>query len=107
MAATTVRKRHIERPKARQLSLFPEIICSAYLVATESPKSAFYRIWIEVNAGVYFVVKESGTKDYVLDKRAWSFDNEEAAKVFYDRRIKDKTNHHRKRVRKYTLVYRV
>jgi hypothetical protein len=62
------RKHRSEHLKLRQLSIFPEIVCSAYLVA-ESPKSAFYRIWIEADAGIYTVLKESGIKGRVLDKR--------------------------------------
>ena len=57
-----------EKGKFGQLCLFPDIVCSAYLVAGDSPKSAFYRIWIEVNAGLYTVIKESGIKDRVLNK---------------------------------------
>jgi hypothetical protein len=106
MAQSTT-ARNIERPKARQLSLFPEIICAAYLVATESPKSAFYRIWIEADAGVFTVIKESGIRDRVLDKRSWLFDGFDDARKLFDRRVKSKTNPERKSPRIYTLVYNV
>ena len=79
----------------RQLSLFPEVLCSAYLVA-ESPKCAFYRIWIESDAGVFTVRKESGIKDKVLDKRNWAFNEQNDARKLYDQRIRTKTNPERK-----------
>jgi len=88
MAQSITARRISERPKARQLSLFPEIICTAYLVATESPKSAFYRIWIESDAGTFTVRKESGFRDRVLDKRAWPFDSLDDARKLFDRRVK-------------------
>jgi len=94
------------KPKIRQLSLFPDILCSAYLVA-ESPKKAFYRIWIEANAGLFTVRKESGIWNTVLDKRAWYFDTLDKAQDLFDRRIKAKTNPQRKSPRKYTTVYNI
>jgi hypothetical protein len=97
----------LERPKFRQISLFPDILCSAYLLAPDSPKSAFYRIWIESDDGVFTVCKESGGKDKVLDQRAWPFDSLEEARKLFDRRVRYKTNPERKSPRKYILVYNV
>lgn len=96
----------IDKPKYKQLSLFPERICSAHLVATDSPKSAYYRIWIESDAGLFTVCKESGIKGKVLDRRAWSFDSLDEAMKLYNRRIKEKTNKERKSPRKYTFLKR-
>ena len=64
-------------PKYRfkQLSLFTDRLCSAYLVAPDSPQKEFYRIWIERNDFIYKVCKESAAKVRVLDKRSWSFEN--------------------------------
>ncbi len=107
MAQTTTARRLTGRCKARQLSLFPETICAAYLMATESPKNAFYRIWIESDAGIFTVRKESGIRDRVLDERAWPFDALGDARKLFDRRIKSKTNPERKSPRKYTLVYNI
>lgn len=95
------------QPKYQQISLFPEIICSAYLMATESPRSAFYRIWIEANAGLFMVCKESGGNDRVIDQRAWSFDSLEDARKLFDRKVKSKSNPDRKSPRKYTSVYNI
>jgi hypothetical protein len=94
--------------KLKQLTLFPDIICSAYLVAVGSPRQAFYRIWVEANDDIFTVVKESGVqKGRVLDKRAWRFECREDAQELFDRRIKEKTNPERNSPRKYTTVYNV
>jgi hypothetical protein len=77
---------------------------SAYLVA-DSSKSAFYRIWIEADAGIYTVLKESGIKGRVLDRRAWPQEIMDEAIKLFDRRIKAKTNPECKCPRKYTMVY--
>ena len=90
----------------KQLSLFPDRLCSAYLVAPDSSKKA-YRIWIESNACIYKVCKESGAKARILDKRSWSFEKLEEAQKMYDRRIKSKTNPDRKSPRKYQLIEQI
>jgi hypothetical protein len=100
------RKSH-QNYRYKQLSLFPDRLCSAYLVAPDSPQKAFYRIWIESNACIYNVCKESGAKARILDKRSWSFEKLEEAQKMYDRRIKSKTNPDRKSPRKYQLIEQV
>lgn len=87
----------------QQLSLFPEIIESVDLMAIDNPRNTFYRIWIEENAGVYSVIKESGSKGRVFDKRAWSFDDYIQAKRLFDRKIKAKTDPERNSPRKYKV----
>ena len=96
------------RGKCKQLSLFPQKLCSAQLVAADSPRSAFYRIWIADHNGIYWLIKESGIKGLkgrVLDKRSWPFDNFEAAEKVFNRRIKEKTDPERKSPRKYKLIH--
>jgi hypothetical protein len=105
--STTARRIGKPKPKARQLSLFPEIICTACLVATEGPRIAFYRIWIEADARIFTVRKESGVRDRVLDKRTWPFDTLDDARKLFDRRVKSKTKPQRKSSRIYTLVYNI
>jgi hypothetical protein len=56
----------------------------------------FIRIWIEENAGLYAVVKESGAGGRVLDRRSWKTETVEEAKGFVARKIKEKTNPARK-----------
>jgi len=95
----------LTRPaKQQQLSLFPDIIRSASLVAADSPKKAFYRIQVEVNAGLFAVVKESGAEGRVLDRRRWPVDTLEQAVKMFDRIIKAKTDPERKSPRKYQLI---
>jgi len=95
-----------KREKINHFGLLPEIVCAAYLVA-DSPKHAFYRIWIEGGAGIYSVRKESGVEGRVLDKRTWPQENLDEARKLFERRIRTKTNPQRKCPRKYTMVYRI
>lgn len=88
----------------KQINLFTKKIRSAYLVAWDSPRKAFYRIWIEAAYGEYSVVKESGVKGLVLDRRSWPAADLDEAQAMFQRRVKAKTNPDRKSPRKYTLV---
>jgi hypothetical protein len=87
-----------------QLNLFTVKVNSALLVAPDSPRCAFYRIWIEDVDGSIRVVKESGVKGRVLDRRIWLFADFQEAEKAYQRRIKAKTNPDRKSPRKYKVV---
>lgn len=84
----------------RQLNLFTIKIDSAYLVASENQHKAFHRIWIEETDGVYDVIKESGEKGRVLDRRSWAFEDEDAARKLFKSRIRDKTSPNQKSLRK-------
>jgi len=87
-----------------QLSLFTKRLKTSHLVAKDSPRIAFYNIWIECIEDDYRIVKESGVKDRVLDRRAWQAETLEEAQTLFDRRVKAKTNPLRKSPRKYTRV---
>lgn len=91
-------------PAAQQLSLFPYIIRSAHLAASDSPKKAFYRLWIKANAGLFAVLKESGANGRVLDRRRWPVETFDPAVKMVDRIITSKTNPERKSPRKYRLI---
>jgi len=65
---------------------------------------AFYRIWIEDTDGKIKIVKESGAKGRVLDRRVWPYQDLQEAEKAYRRRIKAKTNPDRKSPRKYRLI---
>lgn len=106
MEEKDAQKCHSNHPMLRQQSSFPEIVCSAYLLA-QSPKMAFYRIWIACDVGVYTVFKESGIKDQILDRRTWPQASLADAWKFYDRCIRSKTNPDRRCPRKYTTVSRI
>ena len=87
-----------------QLSLFePGIIKFDHLVA-DTPRQAYYKVWLESLMGKYLVRKESGTKKYTLDKRIWKFDDFVKAEKFYIRKVKEKTNPNRKSKRKYKFA---
>jgi hypothetical protein len=90
--------------KHEQLNLFTQKLNSAFLVAADSPRHAFYRIWIENTDGKISVVKESGVRGRVLDRRIWPYADFSKAEKAYQRRIKAKTNPDRKSPRKYRLI---
>ena len=90
--------------KQVQLNLFTSMLASADLVATDSPGKAFYRIWIEETDGLIEVVKESGAKGRVLDRRRWPMETEEDARKLFKRQIRYKTNPARKSPRIYQLA---
>ena len=93
--------------KHEQLNLFTKRLTSALLIAADSPRQAFYRIWIEQTVGDIKLVKESGIKGRVLDKRSWQIESLEAAQEQFERRIRAKTNSERKSPRKYQLINRL
>jgi hypothetical protein len=99
--AKKCRKRH---KQVEQLSLFTVTLRSAYLEACDSPKKAFYRIWIEESDGKIKVVKESGIKGRVLDRRSWLCADRGQAEKAYRRRIDQKTDPLRNSPRKYRLI---
>jgi predicted RNA-binding protein YlxR (DUF448 family) len=97
--------RCLKKPKSfEQLNLFTETICTAYLEACDSPKKAFYRIWIEDTEGTIRIVKESGIRGRVLDRSCWLCGNREEAEKAYQRRIAQKINPERSSPRKYRLI---
>lgn len=87
-----------------QLNLFTVKVNSTLLVAPDSPRRAFYRIWIEKTDSQVNVVKESGIKGRVLDRRTWPFTDFAEAEKAYQRRIKAKTNPEGKSPRKYRSI---
>lgn len=95
---------HGEKGRQQQIKLFTRKLDSAHLVAIDSPRQAFYIIWIEESDGQIQVVKESGVKGRVLDRRCWACDNLEAAQKLFDRQVRYKTNPDRKSPRKYRLL---
>ena len=87
-----------------QLDLFtPTIIKEAHLVA-ESPRKAFYDLWLEALHGDYFIRKESGAAGKVLDRRLWAYMSAEAAEKAFDRIVREKTRVGRKSARVYLAL---
>ena len=83
---------------------FPDTVKKAYLLAPGSAKQAFYKIWLNRSPDKYKVLKESGARALVLDRRSWEFESLEKAEKFFNQQIKDKTNPLRKSPRKYQVV---
>lgn len=79
-----------------------QLVQSISLVA-DSPRKAFYNIWLEEYQGQYKVRKESGIKEIVLDRRVWNFESLETALKYFNRRVKEKTNPYRKSKRIYYI----
>jgi len=89
----------------KQLSLFTEELKFIHLVAPDSPKKAFYKLWLLKGDIEYQVRKKSGIKERkVLDKRLWVFDSIEKAEKYFDKTIEKKTDPKRKSPRKYVRV---
>lgn len=100
-------KKNGARLNAEQLNLFTVIVSFAYLEAQESPRQAFYKIWIEQTDEQIKIVKESGVKGRVLDRRIWVFDDLDIAIRLFRHRIDQKVDPKRKSPRKYRLVLKL
>ncbi len=89
-----------------QLRMFgPELVKSAHLVAPDSPRRAFYIIWIERHHEGFRVCKESGAGGKILHRQAWPFDTIEEAEKNFASRMKAKANPNRHSRRKYRFVH--
>jgi len=85
-----------------QLKLFePGVIKFARLVSPDSPRQAFYNLWLELFRGKYTVRKESGGRGMVFDSRLWCFESREEAEIYFDHRVREKTAPNRRSPRKY------
>ncbi len=73
----------------------------AHLIAPESRRRAFYRIWIESSGSGFRVCKESGASGKIWDRRVWELGSLEEAERRFVRRIREKTGPGRKRPRIY------
>jgi hypothetical protein len=104
MARRKAENAHSFRSKAEQLNLFTVKRNVAHLEALNSPRRAFYRIWIEETDGMIKLIKESGTKGRVLDRRSWPFNDLSHAEKLYHRRLSQKLDPNRKSPRKYRLI---
>jgi hypothetical protein len=81
----------------------PPIRC-AHLIAPESRRRAYYRIWIEDCGDRFRVCKKSGASGKVWDRRAWELGSLEEAERLFVRRIREKTDSGRKRPHIYRAV---
>ncbi len=89
----------------RQLELFEsDVLRFDHLVAPDSPKQAYYKLWLEVRRGRHRVRKESGTRRHRLNERVWPFDSLAMAERFYQKKIKEKTGRPRGKSRQYVVA---
>jgi hypothetical protein len=77
------------------------VLMSAELVAPQSRRQAFYRIWIEPAPSGFQVAKISGAAGHILHRQAWEFNSLEEAQALFTRRLREKTNPSRQRARVY------
>jgi hypothetical protein len=73
------------------------------LLDENSPKKAFYRIFLLETEEGYLIRKESGAANKVLDCRTWSKPSLVEADKFYSSIIRRKTNPARKSPRHYLI----
>ena len=89
-----------------QLRAFgPTHIQSAYLLAPESKRQAFYHLWIEAHPRGFRVWRESGGMGKVYQRQAWEFASLEEARAHFLRRVREKTNPSRHSERIYRLIH--
>lgn len=82
-----------------------KVLKNAHLVVTGTPRQTFYSIWIEDYYGTFRVLKVSGARGKVWDKRVWEFSTFDEAEALFTRRIKEKTNPGRHSPRKYSIKH--
>ncbi len=86
-----------------QLQLFPNEIMMVFL-QSDSPKKAWWRLTLIEHNECYALIKESGIKGRMLDRRMWPMRSAEKAKKMFDRKVKEKLNPSRKSPRKYEIT---
>ena len=87
-----------------QLKMFEPTVFKKIDLVANSPKNAFYRLWLETHIDDgYTLKKESGSGSKVLDRRQWLFKSREIAEKNFDRRVRDKLNPDRNSPRKYKI----
>lgn len=80
-----------------QLNLFePVVLRSEFLRSDNSPRKAFYNIWLMDDKGKYSVKKESGAQGKILNSKEWFFKDDKEAESFFQKKIREKTNPDRK-----------
>lgn len=86
-----------------QLKLFPVILHATFL-ESDSPKHAWWYIYIEECMGEYAVVKESGVRGSILDIRRWPMKSDKDAIECYRSKCSQKLDPNRKSTRKYYMT---
>ncbi len=85
----------------------PKVLKNAHLVVAGTPRQTFYSIWIEDFYGTFRVLKVSGARGKVWDKRAWEFSTLDEAEALFTRRVREKTDPGRRSPRKYSIKHQL
>lgn len=80
-------------------------IKQAFLESQNSPRCAFYRLFLfELENDGYLVLKKSGAAGRVLNERSWPFKTLEEAEKLFAGKIRQKTSPHLKSRRRHYQV---
>ncbi len=94
-----------DKPVGIQNDLFNKyLLQQVSLYVPDSPRKAFYRLYLEFEFNNYVVRKESGIGSKVLDRRVWTYESFEKAEKSFNNRIHQKTRLDRKSSRKYIEI---
>ena len=83
----------------------PNVFKNAHLVVLNTPRQTFYSIWLEISHGAFRVLKVSGARGKVWDKKVWEFSTLDEAEALFTRRIREKTDPGRRSPRKYSIKH--
>lgn len=86
-----------------QTSMFPNVLRRIDLTA-DSPRKAWWRLTLVECMGQYYLVKESGIKGHLLDRRKWPVKNLRKALILFDKKVKLKTDPNRNSKRIYEVA---
>ena len=83
-----------------------KVLKIAYLEASESPRKAFYLLWIEPGGKGFRVCKESGAGagGTPLHRKAWECETIEQAEKLFEKMVRSKTRENRRSSRQYRRV---
>ena len=81
-----------------------KVLKIAHLEASESPRNAFYLLWIEPKGQGFRLCKESGAGCTTLHRKAWECETIEEAEKLFSKLIRQKTRADRKSPRRYHNV---
>jgi hypothetical protein len=79
------------------------LLRTAYLIAPDSPRQAFYHLRLEQTPHSSRVVKASGAGGRVWHRQVWEFPTLAQAEAWFQQRLRQKTNPLRRRGRRYQL----
>ncbi len=90
--------------KYSQKDLFKYLVEQVSLYVPDSPRKAFYRLYLEFEFNNYIIRKESGIGSKVLNRRVWTYESFEKAEKSFNNRIHQKIRPDRKCSRRYIKI---